>query len=63
MFIEFMHLLREKGLDISLDQWLNLMDALDKGLADNSLIEFYFLCRNVLIKTEADYDKFDMLPQ
>ena len=60
MFIEFMHLLREKGLDISLDQWLNLMDALDKGLADNSLIEFYFLCRNVLIKTEADYDKFDM---
>ena len=60
MFIDFMQLLRQRGLDISLDEWLSLMDALDKGLADNSLLEFYYLCKNVLIKTEADYDKFDM---
>ena len=60
MFIDFMQLLRKKGLDVSLDEWLSLMEALDKGLAKNSLLEFYYLCRNVLIKTEADYDKFDM---
>lgn len=60
MFIDFMQLLRRKGLDISFDEWLSLMDALDKGLAQNSLLEFYYLCKNVLIKTEADYDKFDM---
>ncbi|MCI8608492.1 MAG: VWA domain-containing protein [Firmicutes bacterium] len=60
MFIDFMLCLREQGLAVSLDEWLSLMDALDKGLADNSLIEFYYLCRNVLVKTEADYDKFDM---
>ena len=60
MFIDFMQLLRQRGLDISLDEWLSLMDALDKGLADNSLLEFYYLCKNVLIKTEVDYDKFDM---
>lgn len=60
MFIKFFYLLRDKGLNISLDEWLCLIDALDKGLAMNSLVEFYYLCRNVLIKTEADYDKFDM---
>ena len=60
MFIEFFYLLRAHELDISLDEWLCLMDALDKGLAGNSLIEFYYLCRNVLVKTESDYDKFDM---
>src|SRR5699024_2447193 len=31
-----------------------------KGLAMNSLMEFYYLCRNVLVKSETDYDKFDM---
>ena len=60
MFINFFYLLRGKGLNISLDEWLCLIDALDKGLANNSLMEFYYLCRNVLVKTEADYDKFDM---
>ena len=60
MFIDFFYLLRARGLEISLDEWLCLIEALDKGLADNSLIEFYYLCRNVLVKTEADYDKFDL---
>lgn len=60
MFIDFFFALRGGGLDVSLDQWLCLIEALDKGLAGNSLMEFYYLCRNVLVKTEADYDRFDM---
>ena len=60
MFIKFFYLLRDRGLNISLDEWLCLVEALDKGLAMNSLLEFYYLCRNVLIKNEADYDKFDL---
>ncbi|MEF9922625.1 MAG: VWA domain-containing protein [Anaerovoracaceae bacterium] len=60
MFIDFFYLLRTKGLKISLDEWLCLVEALDKGLCQGSLMEFYYLCRNILIKTEADYDKFDM---
>lgn len=59
MFIDFMLCLRAEGLDVSLDEWLSLMEALDQGLAAGSLLEFYYLCRNVLVKTEADYDKFD----
>lgn len=60
MFIDFFYALRAGGLAVSPDQWLCLMEALEKGLAGNSLMEFYYLCRNVLVSTEADYDKFDM---
>ena len=59
MFLEFFRLLRLHGLKISLDEWLTLVDALDKGMAENSLMEFYYLCRNILIKSETEYDKFD----
>ena len=38
---------------------MTLMEALDKGLAHSSFLSFYYLCRSILIKTEADYDKFD----
>ncbi len=60
MFIDFFYLLRERGVHVYLDEWLCLIDALNKGLANNSLMEFYYLCRNILVKTESDYDKFDM---
>jgi uncharacterized protein with von Willebrand factor type A (vWA) domain len=59
MFLEFFNVLRLHGLKISLDEWLVLIDALDRGMAENSLMEFYYLCRNVLIKSETEYDKFD----
>lgn len=59
MFLEFFYLLRARGLMVSLNEWLSLIEALDLGLADCSLLGFYHLCRNVLIKSEADYDKFD----
>ena len=36
------------------------MEALDQGLAQSSLTSFYYLCRAVLIKSETEYDKFDI---
>ena len=59
MFLEFFNVLRLHGLKVSLDEWLVLIDALNRGMAENSLMEFYYLCRNVLIKSETEYDKFD----
>ena len=59
MFLEFFNVLRLHGLKISLDEWLVIIDALNRGMAENSLMEFYYLCRNVLIKSETEYDKFD----
>ncbi|MCB6992462.1 VWA domain-containing protein [bacterium 210820-DFI.6.37] len=59
MFLEFFYLLRAKGLEVSINEWMALVEALDKGLAQSSLTGFYHLCRSVIIKSEADYDKFD----
>lgn len=59
MFLEFFYLLRTRGLAVSLNEWLSLIEALDLGLAECSLLGFYHLCRSILIKSEADYDKFD----
>ena len=59
MFLEFFYLLRARGLEVSINEWMALVEALDKGLAKSSLTSFYYLCRAILIKSEADYDKFD----
>ena len=61
MFVEFFYLLRERGLKISLNEWMTLLLGLEKGLHGSSLTGFYQLCRAVLIKTEADFDRFDQV--
>lgn len=61
MFAAFFYLLRARGLKISLNEWMVLMEALDKGLHQSSLTGFYHLCRTVLIKSEADFDRFDQV--
>ena len=60
MFITFFYLLRARGLKVSLNEWMILIEALNQGLCSASLIDFYHLCRSVLVKSEADYDKFDL---
>ncbi len=60
MFTDFLYVLRDKGLNVSLTEWITFMDALDKGLAYSSLEGLYNLGRMILVKTESDYDKFDM---
>ncbi|MBQ9609973.1 MAG: VWA containing CoxE family protein [Lachnospiraceae bacterium] len=60
MFTDFLYVLREKGLKVSLTEWITFMDALDRGLAYSSLEGLYNLGRMILVKTESDYDKFDM---
>ena len=61
MFLEFFYLLRARGLEVSINEWMTLVEALDKGLANSSLMGFYLLCRSILIKTESDFDKFDQV--
>lgn len=59
MFDEFLFLLRHSGLNVSLTEWMSLLEALDKGLHCASFTGFYHLCRALLVKHEADYDRFD----
>ena len=60
MFIDFFYTLKAKGLDISMTEWLTFMEALDKGLAGSNFTQFYYVSRMILVKSESDYDKFDM---
>ncbi|MDE7352138.1 MAG: VWA containing CoxE family protein [Acetatifactor sp.] len=60
MFINFFNTLRGKGLKVTLGEWLTLQEALDKGLCGSSLTQFYYVARMILVKSETDFDKFDM---
>ncbi len=59
MFEDFLYLLRRNGLKVSLTEWMSLMEALEKGLHSSSFTGFYYLCRCLLVKSEADFDCFD----
>ena len=61
MFIEFFYLLRQRGMDISLNEWVTLLTAMRSGLHRSSLNGFYTLCRSILIRSEAEYDRFDQV--
>lgn len=60
MFVNFFYTCKAKGLNITLSEWLTLQEALDKGLCESSLTNFYYLARMILVKSETDFDKFDM---
>lgn len=60
MFTNFFYTCKAKGLKITLSEWLTLQQALEQGLAGSSLTQFYYLARMILVKSETDFDKFDM---
>ena len=60
MLSGFFYSLREEGVPVSLYEWLTLMEALSLELAHNSLTDFYYLARCLLVKSEAHLDKYDV---
>jgi uncharacterized protein with von Willebrand factor type A (vWA) domain len=60
MFTSFFYLLKAKGFNVSLQEWFTLLDGLQLELHESSLTGFYHLARATLVKTEADFDKFDL---
>jgi uncharacterized protein with von Willebrand factor type A (vWA) domain len=59
MFLSFFTALRDAQVPVTLREYLTLMEALDKDLADKSVEDFYFLSRACLVKDERNLDKFD----
>ncbi len=59
MFSAFFYLLRNRGLNVSMSEWLTFVEAMDKGLFSANFTQFYYLSRSILVKSEADFDKFD----
>jgi len=60
MFINFLYELKKTGVPVSLVEWMTLMEALNKGLACSSLTEFYHVARTVLVKSETQFDNYDL---
>ena len=60
MLTDFFIHLKSKRLPVSTTEYLALLEALQAGLADYSLEGFYTLSRLCMIKSEANYDKFDV---
>ncbi|MFL0809197.1 MAG: VWA domain-containing protein [Agarilytica sp.] len=60
MLVNFFNELKQVGLPVTLKELLELINALDSGLAFASVDQFYHLSRTVLIKDEKYYDKFDL---
>ena len=60
MFTNFFYLLKAKGLTVSTTEWLTFIEALDAGLCHGSFTELYFLGRMILVKSESDFDKYDL---
>lgn len=61
MFAAFFYLLRQRGLDVSLNEWITLLEGMEKGLHHSSLTGFYNLCRAIVVKSEVEYDRFDQV--
>ncbi len=59
MFVNFFLELRNAKLPVSIKEYLALMEAMDKGVADYSVDDFYYLSRAALVKDERNLDKFD----
>lgn len=59
MFLNFFTSLREAEVPVTLREYLTLMDALDRDLAEKSVDDFYYLARTLLVKDERNLDKFD----
>ena len=52
MFGKFFDTLKAKGLEVTLSEWLTLQEALDKGLCNSSLTQFYYIARMILVKAK-----------
>lgn len=59
MLIDFFFTLKRAKIPVSIKEFLMLLEALQNGIANLSLDEFYFLARTILVKDEVNYDKFD----
>jgi len=59
MFINFFMELRAARVPVSLREYLTLLEAVERDLADYSIENFYYLSRSCMVKDERNLDKFD----
>lgn len=61
MFFNFLEELRTAGIPASLKEHLALLEALNAEVIERTPEEFYYLARTILVKDEAQLDRFDQV--
>lgn len=59
MLIDFFFTLKDAKIPVSIKEFLNLLEALEKNIIGQSIDDFYYLARLIMVKDEAHFDKFD----
>ena len=60
MFLKLFGSLRSFGVPVTLKEYLDLLNGMEKGICDNkNMDDFYNFSRLCLVKDEKHYDKFD----
>jgi uncharacterized protein with von Willebrand factor type A (vWA) domain len=59
VFLDLFYELRDEGVPVGIQEWMTLMEALEKGLHGSNLERFYHLSRACLVKSETFFDAFD----
>jgi uncharacterized protein with von Willebrand factor type A (vWA) domain len=61
MFVNFFLELKKAKVPVSLKEYLTLLEAMHKGLAEYDIEHFYYLSRSCLVKDERNLDRFDRI--
>lgn len=61
MFVDFFYQLRDARIPVTIREFLTFLEALEKGVAQGSVEEFYYLARASLVKDERWFDTFDLV--
>ncbi|HZF17285.1 MAG TPA: VWA domain-containing protein [Steroidobacteraceae bacterium] len=59
MLVRFFHDLRAEGVPATLTEFLTLLEALERRVAEFDAESFYHLARAALVKDERHFDRFD----
>ncbi len=61
MFLKLFYTLKSSGVPVTIREYLDMLNGLDKGLCNKSKVEdFYNLARLSLVKDEKYFDRFDL---
>ena len=61
MFVDFFYQLRDAKIPVTIREYLMLLEALQAGVCEGSVDDFYFLARTSLVKDEKNFDRFDQV--
>ncbi len=61
MFLDFFFKLKNSKIPVSINEYFNLLNALDNQVISYDVYAFYYLARTCLIKDEKLFDRFDLV--